>query len=44
MYLHVSTKKALNPGGVLPVVLIVPAVLGIAFSAMQIGYRRRQSG
>jgi uncharacterized membrane protein len=44
MYLHVSTKKALNPGGVLPVVLIVPAVLGVVFSAMQFGSRRRRFG
>jgi hypothetical protein len=41
IYLHVEEHRALNPGGVLPVVLAVPGVLALAFAGLRIARSRR---
>jgi hypothetical protein len=41
IYLHVEEHRALNPGGVLPVVLAVPGVLAFAFAGLRVARRRR---
>jgi hypothetical protein len=41
IYLHVEEHHALNPGGVLPVVLAVPAVLALAFVGLRVARSRR---
>jgi hypothetical protein len=41
IYLHVEEHHALNPGGVLPVVLAVPGVLALAFVGLRVARSRR---
>jgi hypothetical protein len=41
IYLHVEEHRALNPGGVLPVVLAVPGVLALAFGGLRVARSRR---
>jgi hypothetical protein len=41
IYMHVSEQRKLNPGGVLPVVLIVPGLIAAAFTGLQVSRRRR---
>ena len=41
IYLHVEEHRTLNPSGVLPVVLAVPAFLALAFAGMRVARRRR---
>jgi hypothetical protein len=41
IHLHVEEHRSLNPGGVLPVVLIVPAVLAVAFAGVRFTRNRR---
>ena len=38
---HVGEQRTLNPGGVLPVVLAVPAFLAVAFAGLRMAGRRR---
>jgi len=38
---HVAEHRTLNPGGVLPVVLAVPAVLALAFAGLRVARRWR---
>jgi hypothetical protein len=40
IYLHVEEHRALNPGGVLPVVLAVPGVLAGAFVILRVNHGR----
>lgn len=40
IYIHVDERRALNPGGVLPVALIVPALVAFAFAGGLV-FRRR---
>jgi hypothetical protein len=39
--LHVEEHRAINPGGVLPVVLAVPGVLALAFAGLRVARSRR---
>jgi hypothetical protein len=39
--LKIEERRTLNPGGVLPVVLAVPAVLGLGFVGVRLSRRRR---
>jgi len=41
IYLHVEEHRALNPGGVLPVVIAVPGVLAMAFAGLRVARRKR---
>jgi hypothetical protein len=41
IHLNVEERRTLNPGGVLPVVLAVPAVLGLGFVGVRLSRRRR---
>jgi hypothetical protein len=41
--LRVGAHKSLNPGGVLPVVIAVPAALGVAFAGLRVTSSRRRS-
>jgi hypothetical protein len=34
--MHVAEDRKLNPGGVLPTVLVVPALLGAAFLGLRV--------
>ena len=40
IHIHVEERRALNPGGVLPVVLAVPAVVALAFAGLLAARRR----
>jgi hypothetical protein len=40
--LHVTERRPLNPGGVLPVVLVVPALVAVAFAGLRLGFRARR--
>jgi hypothetical protein len=40
IYMHVEEHRALNPGGVLPVVLAVPGVLALAFAGLRLARSR----
>jgi hypothetical protein len=42
IYLHVEEHRALNPGGVLPVVLAVPGVLALAFAGLRVARSNRR--
>ncbi len=41
IHLHVEEHRSLNPGGVLPVVLVVPGVLALAFAGVRVARNRR---
>ena len=41
VHLHVTEQRKLNPGGVLPVVLIVPGAIAAGFVGLQASRRRR---
>lgn len=40
IHIHVQERRPINPGGVLPVVLIVPAVVAFAFAGIRVLRRR----
>ena len=40
IHVHVAQQRSLNPGGVLPVVLAVPAFLAVAFAGLRVARRR----
>ncbi len=44
VYMHVTERRTLNPGGVLPVVLIVPGLIALTFTGMQFSRRSRHLG
>jgi CARDB len=44
VYMHVTERRTLNPGGVLPVVLIVPGLIALTFTGMQFSRRSHYFG
>ena len=41
VHLHVDEQRKLNPGGVLPVVIVVPGLIAAAFAGLHMSRRRR---